>query len=414
MSQLIESLQQALQSRHASSEWRLSALALAVQADLPTTRNEKWRYTNLRALGSRRFGLAGDTASADAELIAHIPSPRIVFVDGQLNPDLSDLDQLSNWVKLSPLQQATQACIATDDQDTFGQLNRALAESHVQFLIGSEQHVDDPIHWVTIANSANVATHIHAQIRLGKNARAMVCEHHIGAANQNSLSNVVVSVQLESGAQLTHVRANSSGAGEFCFHRLNAELATQAVFSHTSIELGQGTSRREITTLLNDDNALANIDGVMLAQQRAHVDVRLNTRHIGQNSRSRITWRGLADNRGRIAFHGGIHINEGADGSDAALSNKNILLSAEAEIDTQPVLEIYADEVQAAHGATIGAIDEKAMFYMRSRGIDKEDARILLIRAFLISVLQSGSLEHESDYWVSQVDAALQMNPELK
>nr|QMS47961.1 iron-sulfur cluster assembly protein SufD [uncultured bacterium] len=122
---------------------------------------------------------------------------------------------------------------------------------------------------------------------------------------------------------------------------------------------------------------------MLLADGRRHLDTRLGIEHQARDTRCELPWRGLADGRGRAVFHGGILIQAGADGSEAELSNKNLLLSETAEIDTQPVLVIHADEVKAAHGATVGRLDETALFYLRSRGLGREQARQLLMQAFL-------------------------------
>ncbi|MEO7013215.1 MAG: SufD family Fe-S cluster assembly protein, partial [Dokdonella sp.] len=122
--------------------------------------------------------------------------------------------------------------------------------------------------------------------------------------------------------------------------------------------------------------------GVFALRGRQHADTRLDIRHLAHDTACDIVWRGVADQRSRGMFHGAIVVNPGADGSDAQLTNKNLLLSAQAEIDTQPVLEIYADEVKAAHGATVGQLDEQALFYLRSRGLSADKARSLLTLAF--------------------------------
>jgi Fe-S cluster assembly protein SufD len=136
-------------------------------------------------------------------------------------------------------------------------------------------------------------------------------------------------------------------------------------------------------------------NGVLLADGKRHLDTRLGIEHIGRDTTCEVLWRGIGASRGRSVFHGGITIHEGADGSDASLSNKNLLLGANAEIDTQPVLVIHADEVKAAHGATVGQLDPTAMFYLRSRGLPEADARRLLTTAFVrepLAVIASESV----------------------
>jgi Fe-S cluster assembly protein SufD len=155
------------------------------------------------------------------------------------------------------------------------------------------------------------------------------------------------------------------------------------------LELGAALSRHELNVRLEGEGAALTANGILFADGKRHLDTRLGIEHIARNTSCNLLWRGLGAGRGRAVFHGGIVIREGADGSNAKLSNKNLLLSAQAEIDTQPVLVIHADEVQAAHGATVGQLDPNALFYLRSRGLSEADARALLTAAFCREVLAS-------------------------
>ena len=148
------------------------------------------------------------------------------------------------------------------------------------------------------------------------------------------------------------------------------------------LELGAALSRHELNVRLEGDGARLHAHGVQLGDGRRHLDTRLGIEHIARDTACELVWRGMADARSKVVFHGGIHIRPGADGSDASLSSKNLLLSADAEIDTQPVLVIDTDEVKAAHGATVGQLDQTALFYLRSRGIPEQQARRMLTAAF--------------------------------
>ncbi len=189
--------------------------------------------------------------------------------------------------------------------------------------------------------------------------------------------------------------------------RTDAVLARDADYRRVDLELGAALSRHELNVRLEGDNARLTANGVLLAGGRRHVDTRLGIDHIGRDTACELTWRGLGAGRGRAVFHGGILIREGADGTDAALSNKNLLLSDNAEIDTQPVLEIHADEVKAAHGATVGQLDANALFYLRSRGLTQAEARQLLTTAFCREPL--GVIAHAGvrEALLARVDAAL-------
>ncbi|HZV37952.1 MAG TPA: SufD family Fe-S cluster assembly protein, partial [Pseudoxanthomonas sp.] len=189
--------------------------------------------------------------------------------------------------------------------------------------------------------------------------------------------------------------------------RTDAVLARDAEYRRIDLELGGALSRHELNVRLEGDGARLFANGVLLATARRHVDTRLGIDHIARDTACELTWRGLGAGHGRAVFHGGILIRAGADGADANLSNKNLLLSENAEIDTQPVLEIHADEVKAAHGATVGRLDANALFYLRSRGLPQAEARRLLTAAFCrepLAVIEDARLRA---VLTARVDAAL-------
>ena len=196
--------------------------------------------------------------------------------------------------------------------------------------------------------------------------------------------------------------------GATSFTRTDAVLAGEADYRRLDLELGAALSRHELNVALHGDGARLHANGVLLADGRRHLDTRLGIDHVGRDSSCELTWRGLGAGRSRAVFHGGIQIREGADGTSAMLSNKNLLLSEGAEIDSQPVLEIHADEVQAAHGATVGQLDPTAMFYLRSRGLTAETARSLLTAAFCretLAVVEDAALR---ELLAKRLDAALE------
>jgi Fe-S cluster assembly protein SufD len=177
-----------------------------------------------------------------------------------------------------------------------------------------------------------------------------------------------------------------------------------------ALELGGALVRHELTAEVLGDRARFDTRGVFALAGRQHVDTQLEVHHKARDTASEALWRGIADGRSRGVFRGAIVVAEGADGTDASLSNKNLLLSGSAEIDTKPELEIYADEVKAAHGATIGQLDERSLFYLRSRGIPLVEARSLLTLAFCRAALESlpneALREHLGDLLVGHLPAS--------
>lgn len=380
---------------HALGGGRRAALAAALADGLPGPRSEAWKYTSLRALSARSFALPAAAPAVQTAALAAIPAPRLVFVNGAFDPALSALDDLPQGLALQPLSAALRGADARAvavlgrrferSDELFARLNAALAAEGALVRVAAGAHVATPLHLVFLGLPAagDLAQHQRHLIELREDARLTVVEHHLAQGPHRNLANHVMHVHLARGAQLTQVRLQDEDAGATVMARTDAVLAAGARYRRADLELGAALSRHELNVDLQGAGAELVAGGVLLADGRRHLDTRLGIRHQARDTRCELPWRGLADGRGRAVFHGGIEIQAGADGSDASLSNKNLLLSDSAEIDTQPVLVIHADEVKAAHGATVGRLDDTALFYLRSRGIGREQARALLVQAFL-------------------------------
>jgi Fe-S cluster assembly protein SufD len=217
-----------------------------------------------------------------------------------------------------------------------------------------------------------------------------------------------VSIDIADGATFEHARIQRTADGATVFTRTEATLQADARYRRVDLELGGALSRHELNVRLEGERATLSAHGVLLANGRSHIDTRLGIEHVARDTGCELLWRGIGAGRGRAVFHGGITIHKGADGSDARLSNKNLLLSPNAEIDTQPVLVIHADEVQAAHGATVGQLDANALFYLRARGLPQEEARQLLTAAFCREPFAAVEDEAVRAALEARIDAALE------
>ncbi len=367
---------------------RRAALDAALRDGLPGPRSEAWKYTPLRALERRSFVPSAALPAIDPALLDGIAAPRLVFANGRFDPSHSDIGTLAAGLTLQPLSSLPVHDRNERDfqraDEVFARLNTALADEGLVLRVDAEAVIDPPIHLVFIGAPLDVdsAWHLRHRIEVGANARATVVEHHIAAGDHAHLANHLFSIAIGEKAQLSHVRAQQDATRATAFLRTDATLAAAAEYRRLDLELGAGLSRHELNVRLEGDGAKLFANGVLLADGRRHVDTRLGIEHIARDTACDLLWRGIGSGRGRAVFHGGITIHAGADGSDANLSNKNLLLSENAEIDTQPVLEIHADEVKAAHGATVGQLDATAMFYLRSRGLAQAEARQLLTAAF--------------------------------
>jgi Fe-S cluster assembly protein SufD len=410
MSALLDSFASAfdaLAARDAAGlgESRRASLDAALRDGIPHARVETWKYTPLRSLERRAFAPAAADTSFDAAVLAGIEAPRLVFVNGRFDALHSDTAGLPDGIELRPLSQVLIDGDARESNflarrferadEIFARINAALADDGVVLRVEAGGHHAAPIHLVFIGapSDADRAWHLRHLIELREGASASVVEHHIGAGAHSHLANALTHVHLAPNATLRHARVQDEGTSATAISRTDAVLATQAEYRRVDLELGAGLSRHELNVALHGASSRLHANGVLLASGKRHLDTRLGIDHVGRDTSCELTWRGMGAGRSKAAFHGGILIREGADGTAAMLSNKNLLLSEGAEIDTQPVLEIHADEVQAAHGATVGRLDPTALFYLRSRGVPVEQARALLTAAFCretLTVFEAG------------------------
>jgi Fe-S cluster assembly protein SufD len=278
---------------------------------------------------------------------------------------------------------------APDAVDAFERLNSVLALDGPLLRVEAGVQVDQPVYLVHVGATADqdIAWHLRALIELGAGASLRVIEHHVGASPNAHLGNLVARYALGARARLDLVQVQDAADAAVLVRRSEFRLQDDAVLTMHTIEVGAQTMRHDLVVDLAGRGARFVSHGVFALHGRQHADTHMVVTHDARDTACDITWRGVADQRARGIFHGAITVAQGADGADAKLSNKNLLLSPLAEIDTQPVLEIYADEVKAAHGATVGQLDERALFYLRSRGIPLDVARRILVGAFCGAML---------------------------
>lgn len=378
---------------------RAEALQVFAERGLPDQRNELWKYTSLRALAQHAYA-AGDGEAAnravDTALLQLPPvrGPRVVFVNGIFRADLAELDALPEGVSVRSLASALREAPeplrflldrhADEDDDGFTLLNRALAADGLVLGVDAGVEAREPLHIVHVGAAAQAASalHVHSLFELGEGARLRVVEHHVGDAETGHFTNLVRDISVREKARLDWTIIQQAGMDATLLRRSKIRLHDDAAVDLHALELGGKLVRHEIRAELAGARSRFDSHGAFVLHGRQHADMEVLVTHRGRDTSSNAVWRGVADNRARGVVHGRILVQPGADGADGSFYNKNLLLSQDAEIDTRPALEIYADEVKANHGATVGQLDEKVLFYLRSRGIPFEVARRILVRAF--------------------------------
>ncbi len=377
---------------------RTNALEQLSRDGMPGTRSEAWKYSSLRALGQRTYQ-RGDAEAMSRSIepnllsVPGVDGPRLVFVNGAFRQDLSQIPTLEGlqFASLSSVLESDPDSLQPwlsrsfdDPSQVFARLNSALASDGPVIRVAAGVSVELPVRVVFVgaAASCELAWQLRSIVELGEGSKLRLIEQHIGETGQNHLGNVLSQIELRANARLDLLQVQNSTETSSLIRRTEAILGADAHLEMRSVEAGAQWMRHDLAVDLAGDRSRFVSRGVFALRGRQHADTRLDVRHSALDSACDIVWRGVADQRSRGIFHGAITVEPGADGSDAYLSNKNLLLSAQAEIDTQPVLEIHADEVKAAHGATVGQLDEQALFYMRSRGLSADEARSLLTLAF--------------------------------
>ena len=277
----------------------------------------------------------------------------------------------------------------------FAAMNTAFADDGAVIEIAADTEAERPIEllFVSTAEEDPVAVHPRVLIRAGERSRATIIEHYVGLDDARNLTNAVTEASLDRGARVAHYRVQRESRKGFHIGSLHVDQAGESRFEQHNVNIGGQLVRTDINAALNDEGAETLYNGLYLANGRQHVDTHTRINHNVPNTTSEEAYRGILDEHARGVFNGRVYVAPHAQKTAAYQSNDNLLLSGKAEIDTKPELEIYADDVVCTHGATVGQLDTRALFYLRSRGVDHETARGLLLYAFAEASIERMELE---------------------
>jgi Fe-S cluster assembly protein SufD len=390
---------------------RRAAIARFSELGFPTTRDEDWRFTSVAPIAQTPFRLTRDErvtlAPRALEQFAFpgLDCSRLVFVNGRYAPGLSALRPLPDGVKLASLAQVLAADrdlleqhlarYADYHHDAFSALNTAFMEDGAFVHIPRGVVLQEPVHllYVSTATAAPTMTHPRNLIVAGEESQATVVEDYVSLGGEVYFSNVVTEVVVGGSSVLSHYLIERESTQAFNVSTLRVQQGrSSSVTSHTVL-LGGALVRNNVHPVLAGQGGDCLINGLFMATGRQHMDNYMKVEHASPHCDSRQFYNGILDGRSRGVFHGRIIVHKDAQKTDAKQTNRNLLLSEEAQIDTKPQLEIYADDVKCTHGATIGQLNRDAIFYLRSRGIPEESARALLLFAFAGESLQRMKVE---------------------
>jgi len=364
---------------------RHQALERFIAHGLPTTREEDWKYTSLDAL-ERAEWHAPEHASA-ATVAEDYPGAALKFSNGRLadsTPQALHAYSLAAHADSALVRQHL-GKLANDAALT--QINNALWQDGLLLHVPAQLKLP-PLFVAHHASEADAMLHVRTLIVLEAGAEAVLVEHYRGTPDLPYWHNGVTEIVLGEGARLTHLKLTEESAAATHTSQTVVQQARDSHYFSLSVNVGGRLLRHDTWVNLNETGAECQLDGLFIADARRHIDQHLHVEHAAPHTTSRQTWRGIAAGRGRGIFDARVVVQPGAQQADAQQSSRNLLLSPHAEIDVKPQLEIYADDVKCSHGATVGQLDEAEIFYLRSRGIDADTARALLLRGFVEEALR--------------------------
>ena len=399
------------------------------ETGFPITRrgNERWKYTSVRPIARADFGLAGrPTAVNGSKDLA--PSYQmngdsvydLVFIDGHLSTELSSLADTSDGVvAISFASAATDPALEVknqvgslallDDDDGFVALNTAFLDDGAYVCVpdGHSGSVVVRISYITSDGMTPKVTYPRTLIITGQNTNLTVVESYSGPKDLAYFTNAVTEITLRDGAQVDHYRLLLEGNQAFHVGTSRVNQQKDSSFRSASFAVGASLARNDLEVAFAAPGGFCSLNGLYLTADDQHIDNLISIDHAEPHCTSRLNYKGILDGKSKAVFGGEVIVAKDAQKSDAEQTDKNLILSRSAEVDSKPSLLIYADDVKCSHGATAGHIDADTLFYLRSRGLDMDTASRMLIQAFASEIIDSVNPEHLKDHIDAVFTAAI-------
>ena len=417
---------QQFSAQHPQDSWlgetRGQSLSRLGEIGFPTLRDENWRYTNIKPLLKQAFNIVTHTdATITADQLAPykidaFESVRIVFVNGLLDENLSS--SLPQGLTLKSMSQALHDQsertaryvnqLLPNSRHGFMELNTAFINSGVWIDVEQNAQIEKPIEllFVSCADDHSLVQPRNVLVA-GMGSQVKVVERYISLNDNKTMTNAITEIHAEEDANVEHVRVQQESRSTNHISGTFIKLDARAHFSTSTVTLGGNLTRNDLRCQIAGSGAHSNMFGLYATNQRQHVDNFTEVEHQVANCTSDELYKGVLDDRSRAVFHGRIYVAQDAQSTDAYQNNRTLLLSRDAEIDTKPQLEIYADDVKCSHGATVGQLNKEYLFYLTSRGVEKSKARRMLTFAFVKQALGSISNEPLKIYLEEQLDRQL-------
>jgi len=382
---------------------RRAALDHFIATGFPTKKNEDWHFTSPAAIAEVDWlplrDPSGQVQPDDlAQFTLGLDAPRLVFVNGRYTAALSSLaglparvrvlDLAGHWSDAAVEKWLTK--LATPTRDAFTALNTAFAVDGAIVHVGADTVLETPIHllYVTDSEAAKGATHPRTLIVADRHAVATVIESYVSIGDATYFTNAVTEIQVADGAKVDHYRIERESDRAYHVGTTEVRQGRDSRYQSFSFATGGALARVNLYTVLGGEGGETLMHGLYMLDGTQHIDHQTRIEHAAPHCASREVYKGIMDDASHGVFNGKVYVQPEAQKTDGKQTNNNVLLSETAQADTKPQLEIFADDVKCTHGATVGRLDEVALFYLRSRGIDLEQARTLLTYAFAADVLE--------------------------
>ena len=396
------------------------AWASFTQLGFPTARrgNEKWKYTNVAPIARAAFGYAWDLnpdtslTASDLQEIAPLNKEwvNLVFVDGRFSELLSTTPKTVNGARITSLAEAIHydgpvvrqhlAEHAGFQEDGFTALNTAFLNDGAFVRLPKGCVSSPPVHLVFVTTERGLprVSYPRTLIVVEENAAVSVVETYVGPSNAEYFTDAVTEISVGDGAQVDHYRLLMESPQSFHVGASRVSQGRDSAFSSASFSLGNTLGRNDFEVLLDGPGSSCMLNGLYLTTEGQHMDNLISIDHAKPYTSSRLNYKGILDGKSRAVFGGQVLVRKDAQKVDAQQSDKNLLLSDRAEVDSKPSLLIYADDVKCGHGATAGHVDKDSLFYLRSRGLAPETASRMLIHAFALEIIDTVGLGPLREY----------------
>jgi Fe-S cluster assembly protein SufD len=381
------------------SPLRQRALERLLKSGLPSSRDENWRYANLRPLERVRFA-----PPAPPDTTAQVTLPpavagfaRYVFIDGVFAPSASGAAVTPSGVRIESLSAAPETSAydrgadfpesSGNDDTAFGLLNEAFAIDGARIIVPADAEAALEIVFVARSPADQGGSYPRLHMAVGRHGALKVIERHVSAAAEGSFVTAAAQVRLAESARLEHYRIQELAPRSVWIDTLSATLSRSATCCLHAVSLGAQSARSTMSVRLEGEDAQLSLDAVSVGDRQQVHDMYAVVDHAAARTRTQESFRGIAGGRSRLAFNGKIIVRPGAHQADSSQSLRGLLAGPDSEIDVRPQLEIYTDDVRCKHGATAGKLDDAMLFYLLSRGIEPQTAQLLLQWAFLEDVV---------------------------